>query len=106
MELKEVILSEIPIDVGDATVNRVLMERSLNGNDTYTLERKRDVELVIADLLVIASRNPDFSEGQLSVKNPRGYLRREAIRLYRANGEKGKAATLVNHRVNDASKKW
>jgi len=107
MLIREVILSEVRVDIDETALKRVLKDRSLNGDGQYQSENAQDVNLAIADCMVIAARNPDFSEGDLSVKVPRAHLKAEARRLYFENGEPAKAEALrLKIKGINLSNKW
>lgn len=106
MTIKEVILAEVPVDIDDNAIERILLDRSLAGGGTYSASRAKEVNLAIADTLVVAVRNGDFTEGGLSIKIPRSRLINDAKRLYRDNGEPEKASSLNPFKGTDISNQW
>jgi len=106
MTNKEAILSNIPVDIPDAAIEKILIDRSLPGDGTYSAKNKKIVGLASADALVEAYKQASFNEGDLSVNVPRGALLREARRLYRENGERIKASSLVGGNIKGNTKSW
>jgi len=105
MTVIEAILSAVPVEVDENTLLKVLIDRHLSGDGNYT-GNSRIVNLATADVLVLASRTADFSEGRLSVKSPRGKMSAEAIRLYITNGEPEKADQMNPFKAHDISNRW
>lgn len=104
--IREVILSEIPVDINNIALNRIIIDRHLIGDGTYNVSESKQVNLAIADALVIASRSADFSEGKLKITIPRAQMINDASRLYRDNGESEKADSLNNLTATDISNSW
>lgn len=95
MTITEAILSFPGLsDVSDDFVEKILTDRSLTGSASYTSDDAEDVALCVADMYIMIANSPDFSEGRLSVKIPRGQMIQSAKKLYRENGEPEKADKL------------
>jgi len=108
LTVKEAILSYPGLsDISDDLVEKVLADRSVNGADSYVpATHAKPVALAAADLYVAALSIPDFSEGKLSVKMPRGEIRRRAMQLYLDNGQSDKADDLKSGKGNAKSNAW
>lgn len=83
-------LSEFP----EPMLDLLMAGRSLDGAAAVDSVDVKTVYLTIADALVAQVNSIDFTENKLSVSYPRGYFEKTAARLYRENGEPGKAASL------------
>lgn len=107
MTLKEAILSEVTVDVNDTAIDKVLLDRGLTGQVTYSpASHKRSANLAVADLLVIAARGAVINEGKRSFTMSRGRLINNAKRLYIENGEPEKAESLSLVKGVDKSNTW
>ena len=80
-------------DTPERFVNKIMSDRSLNGEDIYKPNDKI-VNLCAADLYVFMGNNSDFSESKLSIKYSRDTFIRTAKNLYSENGETSKAKAL------------
>lgn len=111
MTIKEAILS-YP-GVGDLEsqspnhLSKILVDRSVasDGAATYSIDEKETVALCAADALVALVNLPDFSEGKLSQKMPRGFILATAAGLYRDNGET-ENANRISPGYGAAKEKW
>jgi len=107
MTIKEAILSYPGLsEIPDDYIEKVLIDRALDGTVDYTLSLGNTVGLCVADCLVAMITSPDFSESKLSMKYPRGYLRSMAISLYEENGESSKASKLKVGKGNAKTTWW
>lgn len=89
MTVKDVILSHPAlVDVSDVLVEKVLVDREVDGSVNYSAELKQSTELCLADLLTAQVSAPDFSEGNLSISQQRRYVLNEAIEIYRKYEDK------------------
>ena len=93
-------------DIPDNFIDKLLLDRSLNGADEYSVSLKADVELTAADAYLFMLNSPDFSEGGLSITLKRPELKAAAIRLYKANGEASKANLLDSGRAISKTNTW
>ncbi len=64
-----------------------MVVRSLNGADDYANSDKKDVELMIADLMMQLSGLSSLKEGDLSIGYNSEQLERMASRIYEKYGE-------------------
>ncbi|WP_139959175.1 DUF6706 family protein [Flavicella sediminum] len=88
MTNKDVILAKALFQsFPSVTVDKALIDRSLNGADNYVSSSLKQIELVTADLYVEAMTSPDFQEGSLSVTYPRELLKDLAIKIYTKHGD-------------------
>jgi len=90
-------------DVPDVQINRILIDRDVNGADLYVKELSVKTDLCIADLLRSALSQPDLTESDLTIKRDRPGMYREMVRIYTENGETDK---IPSYNINDASDKW
>lgn len=109
MTIAEAILSNPGLeDVSSTLLEKTLIVRSLTGAGDFNADSRKLVNLATADLYVSVVNSPDFSEGSLSIRHSRSFFMSTAQRLYRENGEPGKAASLSKKIVvtGRATKKW
>lgn len=92
--IREVILSYPGVDAGNAFLETVLTDRSINGNVEYTTEAGKSVRLAVADIYAYLGGLPNFTEYKLSISYPRGWYLNKAKELYIANGEAYRARSL------------
>lgn len=92
--IKDIILSFPGVSDGEDFLNTVLIDRSLNGADDYTLVHSKQVRLAVADVYAMLGGLPDFSENKLSISYPRDWYVQKAKELYLENGEPEKANKL------------
>lgn len=78
-------------DIPDNFLEKLMLDRALNGAQEYAASLKGVTELCAADAMMFMLNSPDFSEGGLSITLKRGEMKRSAAALYRANGEGSKA---------------
>lgn len=64
------------------TIDKALIDRSLNGADNYVSSSLKQIELVTADLYVEILTTPDFKEGSLAVTYDRNTLKDLAVKIY------------------------
>jgi len=94
MTVKQAILSFPGLsDIQDNFIDKLLVDRALMGSVDYVASMSGVVALCVADAYMFIVNNPDFSEGDLSIKKS-AELKATAKRLYRENGEPEKAAKL------------
>lgn len=88
-------LSDFPVNY----LTSILDSRTIDGTaESGTIEPKL-LNLAIADTLVMAVNQPDFTENKLSIKYPRAYFINTARQLYAFNGENDKANSLISVKV-------
>lgn len=92
--IREVILSYPGVDAGNAFLETVLTDRSINGNVEYTTEAGKSVRLAVADIYAYIGGLPNFTEYKLSISYPRGWYLNKAKELYIANGEAYRVRSL------------
>lgn len=95
MTISETILSFPGLENCSSFLEKVLVDRSLNGVDEYTKERKRTVNLAAADMYVFLVNSPDYTENKLSISYSRKHLIDTAAMLYQENGEPENANSLL-----------
>lgn len=106
MTITEVIQSYPALaDVRDIFLQKTLLDRGLNGGWKYDPVHKNAVDLCVADLYTRMVNEPDFSEGELSIKYPREAMLATAQRIYNATGET-ETGTERQATMKDASSKW
>lgn len=106
--ISETILSFPGLENGNDFLEKVLIDRSLDGAVIYTVSEKQQVNLAAADMYTFFVNHYDFTENKLSIQFPRKYMRDTAAMLYRENGEPEKAASLFRRfRITGkATMKW
>lgn len=98
--------------LGDFPANHlpaILLSRNLNVAADASTVGASDLELAIADTLVLAVNMPDFTENKLSITYPRKYFIETAKLLYNRNGESHKAFALVKKIIvprGKSTNKW
>lgn len=63
-------------------IETLMVGRSVDGSAEYGVSSLKDVELVTADLYVAIATQPEFSEGNLSIKYDTAILQKRALNLY------------------------
>ena len=107
MTVKQAILSFPGLsDISDAFIEKLMLDRSLNGADEYSALSKSTVELCAADCYSFMVNSPDFTEGSLSITMNKGELKKTAAKLYRQNGESEKADSLSSYSVTSRGERW
>lgn len=107
MTVKQAILSFPGLsDIPDNFIEKLMLDRSIDGAVEYSASLKADVELCAADGYVFMLNSPDFAEGSLSITIKRGELKSTAVRLYRANGEGSKADNLSSIKAVSRTSRW
>ncbi len=108
MNVSETILAFPGLDEGSNHLEKILIDRAVDGAVNYTTDLMTTVNLCAADLYASIGGLPDFSENKLTVKYPRAWYTKRAKELYRANGEPEKALALVRSKVprGKASRSW
>lgn len=107
MTVKEAIKSFPGLsDITDNFLDKLILDRALNGSAEYAASLKGSAELVAADGYIFMLNSPDFSEGGLSITLKRSEMRATAIKLYKANGEGSKADQLEMGVGISRSNKW
>jgi len=109
MTIKDAILSYPGLsDIPDNYISKVLIDRSVTGDGAadYALAQKETVALCAADCYVAIVNSPDFNEGRLSIKMSRGFILKEAERLYNDNGEPESADKLKKGKGNAKAEWW
>lgn len=94
MTIREAILCFPGVSDGEDFLDKILIDRSINGADGYTASSIKTVNLAAADVYAVLGGLPDFSENKLSMTYPRDWYTQKAKELYTANGEPENAATL------------
>lgn len=96
MTILEAIQSYPGVGDGESFISTVLVDRSIDGAATYSVEAKQSVQLAVADIYAMIGGLPDFSENKLSITYPRKWYIGKAKELYLANEEADKANSLGN----------
>jgi hypothetical protein len=108
MTNKAVILAKAAFgSLPSATIDKALIDRSLDGAVDYSLSSLKQIELVTADLYIELITSPDFKEGGLSIAYPRATLKSLAIQIY-TKYEDDKLNDLVSkpEGIKDATSLW
>ena len=96
MTVKQAILSFPGLsDISDNFLEKLLLDRSLNGAEEYSVSKMTNTELCAADCYEFMLNSPNFQEGGLSLTLNRAEMRKTASKLYRQNGETSKAESLL-----------
>lgn len=75
MTILEAIQASPGLDaLSDTQIEKSLLENNLTGDDEYTAELKKTVDICIAHLYLLLANLPDFSEGSLSMTYSRDEL--------------------------------
>jgi len=109
MTVQETILSFPGLSDFPDFLEKVLVDRSLNGAEDYTLSAKQQVDLAAADMYRFVVNSYDFTENKLSIKLSREDMRRSSIELYCEYGEYDKVKLLSNKVIvprGKATNKW
>ena len=96
MTVQETILSFPGLSDFSDFLAKVLVDRSLDGAEGYTVSAKQKVDLAAADMYRFVVNSYDFTENKFSIKMSREDMRRTAIELYREHGEYDKVNLLAN----------
>lgn len=94
MTVKQAIQSFPGLVDADTFIDKILVDRAIDGSADYTLALKDSVGLAAADCYSFLIANPDFSEGRFSVKLSRMQMVGLARKLYLAGGETANASNL------------
>ncbi len=94
MTVKETILSFPGLDDCGKFLEKILVDRSVDGAANYSVSLETTVNLAAADLYAFVGGLPDFTENELSISYPRSWYTEKAKQLYRENGEAKKALTI------------
>jgi len=65
-----------------ATIDKALIDRSLDGAVDYNISSLKQIELITADLYIELITSPDFKEGGLAISYPRETYKSLAIQIY------------------------
>lgn len=65
----------------------MFLNRGIEISDDYNVGRKKDLELVSADLYLELATMPEFREGELTIKHERDILMRRARNIYVKYGD-------------------
>lgn len=77
-------------DVSKEQLELLLTSRGFDGQETFSPAKRRELELLNADLYVLLALGPEYSEGSLSVKYDKALLISRAKGIYRKyNDPKG-----------------
>lgn len=96
MTIKDVIQnSPGVVDVSVTFLEKILIDRSVNGAIDYDSSHSGNVELCLADLYYWQLVNPDFSEGKLSIKYDKVAMLNFCTMIYQKNGETDKLTELL-----------
>lgn len=108
--IKDTLLSFPGLDAADSFLDKVLMDRSLNGSDPYTRELSAVVNLAAADIYRFIGGLADYTEYRQSESYPRDWYNDMAKSLYRENGEPEKANNVGKQKIKvprgKASQSW
>ena len=74
-------------EVPDTAIDKVLIDREVDGGSEYSAIAKRDIELCLSDLMEVAANSPDYSEGKLSITIDRATLLASAKNIKQKYGE-------------------
>ena len=94
MTIRETILRFPGLADCKSYIDKVLIDRSIDGAANYTIDVMQTVNLCAADLYSMVGGLPDFTENKLSITYPRSWYNNKAKELYNANGESEKANLL------------
>ncbi|MDQ1088566.1 hypothetical protein QE390_003112 [Siphonobacter sp. SORGH_AS 1065] len=75
--IREVVVdrfSELEVELSAVKVETLLTDSDLNGDATYSKDRKRDIDLIIAQYIPVLLNRADVTEGGYSVKYDRDSL--------------------------------
>jgi hypothetical protein len=96
MTRKEIMIGMIPVEVDEATMQKVAIDSALDLDLTYVAADKEKIELAVAEVLWIVARRPGFSEGSLTVNySPGALLQLRAEILSRYNLPSGGISSSV-----------
>ncbi len=74
-------------EVPDTAIDKVLIDREVDGGSEYSAIAKRAIELCLSDLMEVAASSPDYSEGKLSITIDRATLLASAKNIKQQYGE-------------------
>ena len=85
MTRKEALQSIIQFKVDDNTIDKVLLDRAVDGTADYSADDRQEIDLCLADLCLVLINRPEVSEGGFSIKYDKAALRatrEETLRKY------------------------
>lgn len=109
MTIKEALFSTIgiKINLSDGEVNKVLIDRNLDGDSEYSSSQTLGVDLAAVDILLTLFGLSSFSEGDMSISYDRDGIKTRLLFLAKKHGLKS-VLDAVNPRpvVTAARNKW
>ena len=107
MTNKEAILSYSGVaDAPDNFITIVSADRGVILGDTFLQANRSLIELCIADIYIQLVCQPDFSEGNLTIKISRAQMVSFARKIYRQNGEDVDNNILGDPEIREVSDLW
>jgi len=82
MTNKEAIQSSLPVDASDL-IDKLLIDQSITGSDTYTASNKDSIEIATAYCLKALAFTNNFKEGGLAISFNTGELIKQANLIFK-----------------------
>ncbi len=83
MTVKEALINIVSTPVDGGTIDLVLINSDLNGNDTYSKALSESIEKAAIEVLQSVLSSPDISEGGYSVRYDRNAIQSRLLFLAR-----------------------
>lgn len=97
MTNKEALQNMLPVGLQDNLVEKVLMDSDINGDEIYTSDNEKDVDMVYVELLNYVITQSTLTDGSLDVA--RGRCINEKRRILKKYG-------MDTTNISDGTNRW